>query len=131
MSEPPPPPPPGPYQPYGAPQPSPYGAFQPTPPTNSLAVGSLVVSICSVLFCCGVPGIVGAIMGHVARRQIRERGEGGDGLALGGVIVGWIAFALSIAAVLFYVVLVVGLGLWAESVDDNCYYDDRDVYVCD
>jgi len=131
MSEPPPPPPPGPYQPYGAPQPSPYGAFQPTPPTNSLAVGSLVVSICSILFCCGLPGVVGAIMGHVARRQIRERGEGGDGLALGGVVVGWIAFAVAIAAVIFYVVLFLGLGLWAESVDDSCYYDDRDVYVCD
>ncbi len=36
-------------------------------------------------------GAVGAIMGHVARRQIRERGEDGDGMALAGIIVGWIA----------------------------------------
>ncbi len=60
----------------------------------------------------------------------RERGENGDGMALAGIIVGWIAFAVSIAVVIFYVVFVLVIGIWAESVDDNCYYDDRDGYVC-
>ena len=35
-------------------------------------------------------GPVGAIMGHIARRQIQERGEQGDGFALAGIIVGWV-----------------------------------------
>lgn len=124
-----------PYQPYGAPSgpygaPSaPYGTFPATPPTNGLAIASLVVSIGSVVFCCGLPGIVGAILGHVARKQIREEGQAGDGMALGGIIVGWIAFGLSMALLVFYVVVIVILGVWAESVD--CHYDSDGTYICD
>ncbi len=131
----PPPPPPAPqtpYQPYGAPPvPSPYGPQSPPTQTSPLAVGSLIVSIGSAVFCCGLPGIAGAIMGHVARKQIREQpDQTGDGLALGGIIVGWIGFVLSILLVVLYVVLIVIFGVWAESVDD-CYYDGNGVYVCD
>ena len=123
------PPPPGPpYQPYGA-TPSPYGSFQPTPPTNGLAIASLVVSLGSMVFCCGVPGFIGAILGHVGRKQIREQNQSGDGLALAGIIVGWAAFALAVIGTILYVVLVVVLGLWAESVD--CYTDSDGTYVCD
>jgi hypothetical protein len=121
-------PPGSPYQPYGAP-PAPYGSFQPAQQTNGLAIGSLIVSIASVVFCCGLPGIAGAIMGHIARKQIREQGQAGDGLALGGIIVGWAAFGLALAAVIFYVVVIVIFGVWAESVD--CYYDSDGDYVCD
>ncbi len=117
-----------PYLPYGA-APSPYGTFQPTPQTNGLAIASLIVSIGSLVFCCGLPAIVGAILGHVARKQIREQGQSGEGIALGGIIVGWIAFGLGMALAVFYVVAIVILGVWAESVDD-CYYNDNGTYVC-
>jgi hypothetical protein len=126
---PPPPPPTGsPYAPYGAP-PSPYGSFQPPQQTNGLAIASLIVSIGSLVFCCGIPAVVGAILGHVARKQIREQDQAGEGLALGGIIVGWIAFGLGMALLIFYVVVVLILGVWAESVDD-CYYNDNGNYVC-
>ncbi|WP_338037137.1 DUF4190 domain-containing protein [Natronosporangium hydrolyticum] len=50
--------------------------------------------------------IVGAILGHVGLKQCRERGEGGRGMALTGVIVGWIGAGLSVllllAAILFF-----------------------------
>jgi len=36
----------------------------------------------------------GLVLGIVARKQIRETGEEGDGLALAGIIVGGIATAL-------------------------------------
>jgi hypothetical protein len=52
-------------------------------PTNGLAIASMIISILGF-------GPVGAIMGHVARKQIRERGEQGDGFALAGIIVGWV-----------------------------------------
>jgi hypothetical protein len=74
----------GPDQPY---QPYPYG-YPPAPRTNALAVASLVCSVAAVATCITAP--VGAILGHVARRQIRERGEAGDGLAQAGIIVGWV-----------------------------------------
>jgi hypothetical protein len=61
-------------------------------PTNGMAVASLVCSLAGLAV--GVSAPVGAILGHVARRQIRERGEQGDGMALAGIIVGWVLTGL-------------------------------------
>ena len=83
-----------------------YGPPMPVRRTNGLAIASMVVSLASIVIC-GFPAIVGAIMGHVARRQIRERGEDGDGMALTGVIVGWIVFALSVLGTLAYLIFIV------------------------
>jgi hypothetical protein len=88
-----------------------YGYQAPMPParqTNGLAIASMVVSLASLVVC-GFPAIIGAIMGHVARRQIRERGEDGDGMALTGVIVGWIVFALTIIGWGVYIIFFVWL----------------------
>jgi hypothetical protein len=60
-----------------------------SPPTNGMAIAALV---CAVL---GL-GPIAAILGHVARRQIRESGEQGDGMALAGIIVGWITTGLAV-----------------------------------
>jgi hypothetical protein len=60
-----------------------YVVYSAVPPTNGLAIASMIVSILGF-------GPVGAIMGHIARRQIQERGEQGDGFALAGIIVGWV-----------------------------------------
>jgi hypothetical protein len=72
--------------------------------TNSLAITSLVLALCGLL--CGATAPIGAIMGHVARRQIRERGESGDGMALAGIIIGWIITGLFVA---FFALLIFGL----------------------
>jgi hypothetical protein len=63
----------------------------------------LVVSLVGALGLCayglgGWIGAIGAILGHVSQRQIRERGDGGGGMALAGVIVGWIATGLFVLA---------------------------------
>ena len=76
------------------------------PSTNGMAIASLVCSLAG-LATCGLTSIVGAILGHVARRQIRERGEGGDGLALAGIISGWIIFALAAAGIALYIVFAI------------------------
>jgi hypothetical protein len=95
------------YQPQPYP-PAPYPPYRPSRPTNGLAIASLVCSIAGFATCVSAP--VGAVLGHVARRQIRERGEEGDGLALAGIIVGWILTGLLVAYLLFIgVVLVLGL----------------------
>jgi hypothetical protein len=100
-----------------------YGGYaQPMPvrQTNGLAIASMVVSLASILIC-GWPAIVGAIMGHVARRQIRERGEDGDGMALTGVIVGWIVFALSVIGTLAYIIFFIWLVDTANDYDPYPY----------
>ncbi|HYN93668.1 MAG TPA: DUF4190 domain-containing protein, partial [Pilimelia sp.] len=81
-------------------------------PTNGLAIASLVVSIVAALGLCaygvgGVLGIPAAIMGHVARRQVRERGEQGDGFALAAVVVGWIATAIAVLAIIAWIIFIV------------------------
>lgn len=114
------PPPQPPYLPYATPAAAPpgyglmpqYGFLPPKPKTNGLAVASLVVSIVGAvgLFCYGIGGLigaVGAILGHVGRRQIRERGEEGDGMALAGVIIGWIATALGLLIIGLVVTIIV------------------------
>ncbi len=79
---------PGYEQPAGYGQPA-YG--QPgfaTQTTNGLAIASLVCALAGLFTWISAP--VGAVLGHVARKQIRERGEQGDGMALAGIIIGWI-----------------------------------------
>jgi hypothetical protein len=120
-------PPAPPPQPYGYQQPplqgydygaagSPYAPpvypYAPTPPTEGLAIASLVVSCAGVLGLClwsvgGLLGVVGAILGHVARRKIRQTGAGGSGLALAGIIVGWVCTALAVLGVISLIGLMV------------------------
>jgi len=72
-------------QPYAQ---SPYGtAAYAGPGTNSLAIASLICSLAGLIV--GISAPVGAILGHMARKQIRTSGEQGDGMALAGIIVGW------------------------------------------
>jgi Domain of unknown function (DUF4190) len=91
--------------PYGGPIPqgynpyAPYGA--PVKKNNGLAIASLVCSCVGfVLF---LPAVLGVIFGFVARSQIRRSGgtQGGDGLAIAGIIVGiaWIALLVIVAVV--------------------------------
>lgn len=75
-------------------------------PTDGMAVASLVTSIAGFLVCVGLPGVVGALLGHSARRRIRQTGADGDGMALAGIIIGWIGFGLGIALVIFYVAII-------------------------
>jgi hypothetical protein len=92
---------------------TPYGYGYPAYPypvarkTNGLAIASLVVSIASFFVCAGLIGFVGAILGHVARKQIAERGEDGAGMAKAGIIIGWIATAIGLVLTAVYVVFIV------------------------
>jgi hypothetical protein len=91
---------PSPYgpSPYG---PGPYGGQQPYPVygpqgrTNALAIASLACSLGGLITCLSAP--VGIVLGHIARRQIRETGEQGEGLATAGL---WIGYILTILGVL-------------------------------
>jgi hypothetical protein len=50
----------------------------------------------------------------VARGQIRKTGEGGDGLALAGLIIGYANIAISILAVVFLIVLAIVAAIGAS-----------------
>jgi hypothetical protein len=84
--------------PYGVPPA--YGA--PTYPTlrstNTLAILSLVFAF--------VFPIAGVVMGHVAKKQIRESGEEGGGLATAGLAIGYAFTAIGLLLCIGYGVLI-------------------------
>ena len=100
------PPPPG----YGAPgYGPPPGYGYPSPgyppmwrrPTNTTAILALVLAF--------VFAPAGLVLGIIARKQIRQTGEEGDGLALAGIIVGAIATALFVLGIVFWIVAVASI----------------------
>jgi hypothetical protein len=74
-------------------------------PTNGMAVAALVCALAGLVTCVSAP--VGAILGHVARRQIRERGGQGDGMAVAGIVVGWALTGLFLGYLAFVLVIVI------------------------
>ncbi|MEV1142547.1 DUF4190 domain-containing protein [Micromonospora sp. NPDC049799] len=89
--------------------PPPYGVhgygYAPQQKTNGLAIAALVLALVGVGSCITAP--IGAILGHVARKQIQQTGEGGEGMAKAAIIVGWILTGLLGLLIAFYVVVAV------------------------
>jgi hypothetical protein len=56
-----------------------------------MAVASMVLGILWIYW---IGSILALIFGYVARKQIRERGEGGDGMALAGIVLGWVGVGI-------------------------------------
>ena len=73
--------------------------------TSSLAIVSLVAGILSWILVPLIGSIVAIITGHMARAEIRRSAgtKDGDGLAIGGLILGWVSALLWVLgiAVLF------------------------------
>ncbi|MEU3841651.1 DUF1707 and DUF4190 domain-containing protein [Streptomyces sp. NPDC028635] len=68
-----------------------FGAV-PRPRTNGKAVGAAVCGLLCVPTA-GLTGIPAVVLGHVARSEIRRTGELGEGLAMTGLVLGWLATA--------------------------------------
>jgi hypothetical protein len=73
-----------------------YPVLPPRRQVNGLAVASLICA-----FIPGIPSAVAVVTGLVARRQIRETGERGLGMATAGVALGGLALLLFLMYVLF------------------------------
>jgi hypothetical protein len=76
-------------------------AKQPPASINTLAIVALVTSLLGV-------HLAGIICGHIALNQIKTTGEGGRGLALAGLIIGYIFMAIVIVIVLGLVAAIAG-----------------------
>lgn len=74
-----------PYQGY-------YPGIAPAQPTSGLAIGAMVCGIAEV-FTLGFAAIPAVILGHLARAQIRRTGERGDGMAIAGLVLGYLGIA--------------------------------------
>ncbi len=81
------------YQPPGYPQP------MVTARTNTMAILSLVFAF--------VFWPVGIVFGHMARRQIRQTGENGAGLATAGLVISYLFGVLTLLGCAAWIALVV------------------------
>ncbi len=97
----------GPQPPYPAYQ-QPYSPYPAAPPTNGLAIAALVCGAGG--FVIGLSFIPAIICGHLARKQIRQTGEQGAGLALAGLILGYVGIVLFIALIAVFVGIAVSAG---------------------
>ena len=94
--------------PYAAPYSSAgYQPYAQRPKTNTLAILSIVFAFAGIIIW---PIVIltspaGAIMGHIALGKIKQTGEGGRGLALAGIIGGWVLTGLWILIVGLVVIL--------------------------
>lgn len=68
------------------------------PRTNSLAVAALVFGF--------VFPLIAIPLGHIARRQIAHTGEQGDGMAVVGLVLGYLALTAVLVAVVVVIVII-------------------------
>jgi hypothetical protein len=99
-------------QPAGYPQPSyqpgvpawPGGPGYAGPKTNGFAIAALVCGIAQFFGIWLLGTIPAIVFGHLARRQIRQRNDQGAGLALAGLILGYVGIVLTVIVVILIIV---------------------------
>jgi len=102
----------------------PQPQYAPSPPTNTWAIVSLVSSIVGWIFFPIVGGLAGVVTGHMARREIKNSlgAQGGDGLAIAGLVIGYLNLLTYCGTVLILLLFFGGMiglsscALLAESV---------------
>jgi len=99
-------PPPPPQPPAGAPQSQAIAAPAPTPGS---AIASLILAILSWVFCLGILASIPAVIcGHVAMSTIKKNPKlGGHGVALGGLIAGYINIGLALIMIPVYIAILI------------------------
>jgi uncharacterized membrane protein len=77
-----------------------------------MAMASMILGILSIPMMCayliGTPcALLAVIFGHIARGKARRGEAGGDGMALAGLICGYISLGLMVIGIIFVLVIVV------------------------
>ena len=87
--------------------------MDPTPrQTSGLAVASLVGGILGWTLMPILGSLVGIVCGHMARGEIRRNPQlDGDGMAVAGLVLGWVSIAMSVLALLAILFIFGGLAL--------------------
>ncbi|MEN9969844.1 MAG: hypothetical protein RLZZ229_52 [Actinomycetota bacterium] len=81
---------------------------------NTLAVVSLASAVT------GFGAVAGVITGHVSLKQLKESNESGRGLAIAGVVVGYVVIGFWVLSSIFWA----AAGIWGLSRLDGMYGND-------
>ena len=92
---------------------------------SGLAIASFVTSLALVFLTAGFFSFIGAILGHVSLSKLKKSGSTQNrGLAVAGVIIGWVSTALAWLFLIGFIVLIVGAvsagdsSWWAEFMNE-------------
>jgi hypothetical protein len=101
---------------YPPPPPQPYSGFAPPPtgPRNGLGVAALVVAIIALVFCWSVfggviLGVCAVIIGFVARGRVKRGEATNGGVAVAGIVLGFLAIIVSL------IFIPIWIGVFEES----------------
>ena len=104
--------------PMGAPA---AGVLRPALPTSGFSVASLVLGIVGLTMMPIIASIPAVIFGHMARAEIKksEGNLGGDGMAVAGLITGYISLILwSLLIVVMVVMLIAGVAMFPKLMNE-------------
>ncbi len=88
---------------------------------SGLAIGSFVTSLALIFLSAGFLSFIGAILGHVSLSKLKKAGSTQNrGLAVSGVIIGWVSTALAWIFLIGFIALIAG----AISATDASFWDD-------
>ena len=79
----------------------------PAAPTNGLAVASLVCGLVGLFLVPVLAPLLAVIFGHIARGQIRNSGAQGGGMAVAGLVMGYIGLAFALIGFLIFLVIAI------------------------
>lgn len=85
--------------------------------TSTLAILSLVFGILSWIMLPFIGALAAIICGHLARGEIRRAAPGtmeGDGMALAGLVLGWLQMVLIVLALIALFLFLGGLAYFAS-----------------
>jgi hypothetical protein len=89
-----------------------------TAPTSTSAIISLVAGILAWLVLPLIGALAAVIAGHIARSEIRQSAGmlQGDGLAVAGLVLGYLQFVLGLLGILLFAAVfggIIALGAWS------------------
>ena len=88
---------------------------------SGLAIASFVTSLALIFVSAGFLSFIGSILGHVSLSKLRKAGSTENrGLAIAGVIIGWVSTALAFIFLIGFIALIAG----AASAIDSTWWDD-------
>jgi hypothetical protein len=88
---------------------------------SGLAIGAFVTSLATLFLTAGFFSFIGSILGHVALSKLKKAGSDENrGLAVAGIIIGWVSTALAWIILIAFIVLIAGIA----STFDSSFWDD-------
>jgi len=91
-----------------------------TVPTNGMAIAALILGIAGITVVPLIGSVLALILGYAAKRDIRQRPTEttGEGLATGGIVMGWIGVVVTVLVVCGFVTI---FGLCALTSSSSSY----------